>query len=91
MEFQVLFNLFPRLSVLLILELRDELSNELKDVLAVVESNYLEEERRQRDEQETNQRKNYQYQKSVAQARFFSKIYQVFTNLGPSKMMPFKF
>lgn len=31
------------------IELREELSGELKDVLAVVESNYLEEERRQRD------------------------------------------
>ncbi len=39
-------------------ELRDELSQELKDVLAVVESNYLEEERRQRDEAETARRKN---------------------------------
>lgn len=33
-------------------DLRSELSNELKDVLAVVESNYLEEERRQREEEE---------------------------------------
>ena len=47
------------------------MSNELKDVLAVVESNYLEEERRQRDEQEANRRRSYELQKSVAQARSF--------------------
>ena len=43
-------------------ELRAELSSELKDVLAVVESNYLEEERRQRDEAEADRRKNREYQ-----------------------------
>lgn len=37
-------------------ELREELSGELKDVLAVVESNYLEEERRQRDAEEEQRR-----------------------------------
>jgi glutaredoxin len=37
-------------------ELRDELSTELKDVLAVVESNYLEEEKNQRDIEEEQRR-----------------------------------
>jgi len=37
-------------------ELRDELSTELKDVLAVVESNYLEEEKSQRDLEEEQRR-----------------------------------
>jgi len=39
-------------------ELRAELSSELKDVLAVVESNYLEEERRQRDLVDMERRRN---------------------------------
>jgi len=43
-------------SVFGILSLREELSGELKDILAVVESNYLEEERRQRDTIETRRR-----------------------------------
>jgi len=50
-------------------ELRDELSNELKDVLAVVESNYMEEERRQRDEQEAERRAAIDFQKRLTQAR----------------------
>jgi len=49
--------------------LRDELSQELKDVLAVVEANYLEEERRQRDEAESARRQNREMQTLLRQQR----------------------
>jgi len=49
--------------------LRDELSQELKDVLAVVEANYMEEERRQRDEAESARRKNREMQTTLRQQR----------------------
>lgn len=52
-------------SVFGIQALREELSNELKDVLAVVESNYLEEERRQRDVNDASRRKAYEKQKEL--------------------------
>ena len=38
------------------------MSSELKDVLAVVESNYLEEERRQRDSMEAERRLNREFE-----------------------------
>jgi len=50
-------------------ESRDELSQELKDVLAVVEANYMEEERRQRDEVETARRKNRELEVTLRQKR----------------------
>lgn len=71
-------------------ELRDELSNELKDVSAVVESNYLEEERRQRDEQEANRRRNYELQKSVSQARSQQNdAFQILLSIIGSFTLPF--
>ena len=52
-------------------ELRAELSAELKDVLAVVESHYLEEERRERDQAEMERRKNREVQLNMRQQRDF--------------------
>lgn len=50
-------------------QLREELSNELKDVLAVVESNYLEEERRQRDKEEARKHQRYLIEKKLRRER----------------------
>jgi len=50
-------------------ELRAEISQELKDVLAVVETHYLEEERRQRDEAESARRQNREIQNTLRQIR----------------------
>jgi len=50
-------------------ELREELSGELKDVLAVVESNYLEEERRQRFEQGERRRSRTEQQRKFDQLK----------------------
>jgi len=50
-------------------ELRAEISTELKDVLAVVESNYMEEERRQRDVIESERRRSREIANAIRMHR----------------------
>lgn len=68
-------------------ELREELSGELKDVLALLESGYLEEEKRQRDFEEEKRQEKYQIQQNLKRerdrkARQFEVILSIFGSLS---------